>query len=129
MKKKSERKLKKEEIRKKLAEAIEIRLQKLKEYRATPTRDHLNKVVEKLDLADNSAVLIVSFNPETKNMQFYGIKCKTSDLVAMSQYAYAKTMENDLAGVMDCISTVTMQEELNDCWVKNNETETELKDE
>ena len=38
MKKKSERKLKREEIRKKLEDALELRAQKLKEYRETPTK-------------------------------------------------------------------------------------------
>jgi len=126
MKKKSERKLKKEEIRKKLEEALELRAEKLKEYRATPTKTHLEKIVNNLEISDDSAVLIAIKDGD--NLAFKGIKCKTSDLVAMINYCFAKIVQNDLAGVMDCVSTVARQEELNDCWVEHNEKPEEIKD-
>ena len=126
MKKKSERKLKKEEIRKKLEEALELRAAKLKEYRETPTKEHLDKIVSNLELSDGAAVLIAIKDGD--NLAFKGIKCKTSDLVAMINYCFAKIVQNDLAGVMDCVSTVARQEELNDCWVEHNEKPEEIKD-
>lgn len=126
MKKKSERKLKREEIRKKLEDALELRAQKLKEYRETPTKEHLNKIVDALEISDDAAILLAIKDGD--NLSFKGIKCKTSDLVAMVNYAFAKVVQNDVGGVMDCISTVARQEELNDCWVKNNEEEVEVKD-
>lgn len=126
MKKKSERKIKKEELRKKLEEAIELRAEKLKEYRETPTKQHLQKIVDNLDISDDAAILIAVKDGD--NLIFKGIKCKTSDLVAMSLYSFVKTTQNDLAGVMDCVSTVGMQEKLNDCWVEHNATPVEVKD-
>lgn len=126
MKKKSERKLKKEEIRKKLEEALELRAQKLKEYRETPTKAHLEKIVGDLDISDDAAILLAVKDGD--NLMFKGIKCKTSDLVAMTSYTFAKVVQNDLAGVMDCVSTVVRQEELNDCWVEHNEKPEEYKD-
>lgn len=126
MKKKSERKLKKEEIRKKLEEALELRAEKLKEYRSTPTKTHLENIVNDLEISDDAAVLIAVKDGDT--LAFKGIKCKTSDLVAMIHYSLAKVTQNDLAGVMDCVSTVARQEELNDCWVEHNEKPEEIKD-
>ena len=126
MKKKSERKLKKEEIRKKLEEALELRAEKLKEYRATPTKTHLENIVNNLEISDDSAVLIAIKDGDS--LAFKGIKCKTSDLVAMINYTFAKVVQNDLGGVMDCVSTVARQEELNDCWVEHNEKPEEIKD-
>ena len=126
MKKKSERKLKREEIRKKLEDALELRAAKLKEYRETPTKAHLEKIVKELDVSDDAAVLIAVKDGDT--LAFKGIKCKTSDLVAMIHYSLAKVTQNDLSGVMDCVSTVARQEELNDCWVEHNEKPEEIKD-
>lgn len=126
MKKKSERKLKREEIRKKLEEALELRAEKLKEYRATPTKTHLEKIVKDLEISDDAAVLIAVKDGDT--LAFKGIKCKTSDLVAMIHYSLAKVTQNDLAGVMDCVSTVARQEELNDCWTEHNEKPEEIED-
>lgn len=126
MKKKSERKLKREEIRKKLEDAIELRSQKLKEYRETPTKVHLDKIVNALDISDDAAILLAIKDGD--NLSFKGIKCKTSDLVAMVNYTFAKIVQNDIGGVMDCVSTVARQEELNDCWVEHNEKPEELKD-
>lgn len=126
MKKKSERKIKREELRKKIEEAIELRAAKLKEYRETPTKTHLQKIVDALDISDDAAVLIAVKDGE--NLIFKGIKCKTSDLVAMSFYSFVKTTQNDLAGVMDCVSTVGRQEELNDCWTEHNAVPVEVED-
>lgn len=126
MKKKSERKLKREELRKKIEEAIELRAQKLKEYRETPTKEHLQKIVEALDISDNAAILLAVKDGD--NLVFKGIKCKTCDLVTMVNYTFAKVVQNDLGGVMDCVSTIARQEELNDCWVKHNKTPEEIKD-
>lgn len=126
MKKKSERKLKREEVRKKLEEAIELRAAKLKEYRETPTKKHLERIMDALEISDNAAVLLAIKDGD--NLVFKGIKCKTSDLVAMVSYTFAKVIQNDLGGVMDCISTVARQEELNDCWVEHNEVPEEVKD-
>ena len=126
MKKKSERKIKREELRKKLEEAIELRAQKLKEYRETPTKEHLEKIVNALELSDDASVLIAIKDGD--NLSFKGIKCKTSDLVAMISYSFVKVTQNDLGGVMDCVSTVARQEELNDCWIEHNETPEEMKD-
>lgn len=128
MKKKSERKIKKENIRKALEDMIEKRLEKQKEYLATPTKEHVLKAVEKHELVDNSAVCLISFNPDTKEIKFNGIKAKTSDLVAMLHYALAKVTQYDLGGVMDCISTISRQAELNDCWTEHNEKPEEIKD-
>lgn len=126
MKKKSERKLKKEEIRKKLEEAIELRAKKLKEYRETPTKKHLEKIVGDLDISDDAAILIAVKDGD--NLAFKGIKCKTSDLVAMVSYTFTKVVQNDIGGVMDCVSTIARQEELNDCWVEHNEKPEEIED-
>ena len=126
MKKKSERKLKREEIRKKLEDALELRAAKLKEYRETPTKTHLEKIVKELDVSDDAAILIAIKDGD--NLAFKGIKCKTSDLVAMVSYTFTKVVQNDLGGVMDCVSTVARQEELNDCWVEHNEKPEEYKD-
>lgn len=128
MKKKSERKLKREEIRKKLEEAIELRAQKLKEYRETPTKVHLNNIIEKLDLSDNSAALLITFDRETLDLSFKGIKCKTSELVTMLNYVFAKVVQDDIGGVMDCVSVLSRQEELIDCWVEHNEQPVEVQD-
>lgn len=124
-----EKKLTKKEIKQKLIDAIEEKAKRIEEYKATPTKPHLEKVVSELPLADNSAVLIVTFNPETKDMTFNGIKCKTSDIVAMAMYAMTRITQIDVAGVMGCVSTVARQEELNDCWVENKEEAVEVKDE
>ena len=107
---------------------IEKRLEKQKEYLATPTKEHVLKAVEKHELVDNSAVCLISFNPDTLEIKFNGIKAKTSDLVAMLHYALAKVTQYDLSGVMDCVSTVSRQAELNDCWVEHNEKAEEVKD-
>ena len=126
MKKKSERKLKKEEIRKKLEEALELRAAKLKEYRETPTKTHLQKIIDALDISDDAAVVLAIKDGD--NLVFKGIKCKTSDMVAMVNYTFAKVVQNDLGGVMDCVTTVARQDELNDCWVEHNVKPEELKD-
>lgn len=126
MKKKSERKLKKEEIRKKLEEAIDLRAKKLKEYRETPTRQHLQKIIDALDISDDASILLAVKDGD--NLIFKGIKCKTDDLVTMALYSFVKTTQNDLAGVMDCVSTVGRQEELNDCWIEHNAKPEEIKD-
>lgn len=128
MKKKSERKIKKENLRKALEDMIEKRLKKQKEYLATPTKEHVLKVIDKHELIDNSAAVFISFNPETLEIRFNGIKAKTSDMVAMLHYALAKVTQYDLGGVMDCISTVSRQAELNDCWTEHNEKPEEIKD-
>lgn len=128
MKKKSERKLKKEELRKKLAEAIEQKLVKMEEYRKTPTRKHLEEAVSKLELEDNAAVVVAVFNPEAKSMQFKGIKCRTSDIMALSQYMYIKAVQDSLPNAMDVVSTVARQAELNKCWTEHHEEEKEIKD-
>lgn len=129
MKKKSERKLKKEEIRKKLEDAITQKLEMMKAYRETPTKQHLEEIVKNLELDDNESVLIATYNPTTANVRFKGIKCHTSDLIGMALYVYTKATQNDLAGVMDCVSTVLRQEELNECWTEHNEQPQEIKDE
>ena len=126
MKKKSERKLKKEEIRKKLEEAIELRAAKLKEYRETPTKKHLEKIIDALDISDDAAVVLAIKDGD--NLVFKGIKCKTSDMVALVNYTFAKIVQNDLGGVMDCATTIARQDELNDCWVEHNVKPEEIKD-
>lgn len=128
MKKKDEKKIEKEKIRKALEDMIEKRLEKQKEYLATPTKEHVLKVLEKHELTDNSAVCLISFNPDTLEIKFNGIKAKTSDMVAMLHYALAKVTQYDLSGVMDCVSTVSRQAELNDCWTEHNEKPEEIKD-
>lgn len=129
MTKKTEKQIDNEKINKILNEAIDKKLEKLKEYRATPTKTHLDEKIAKLQLSDNTAVLLVTYDPDSQSMQLYGIKAKTSDMVAMSQYAYIKTIQNDIAGVLDCVSTVARQEELNDCWCKYEEKAEEIKEE
>lgn len=121
-----ERKLKAKEIRKKLEEAIELRAEKLKEYRETPSKVHLQRIIDASEISDDAAILIAIKDGD--NLSFKGIKCKTSDLVAMCSYAFVKVTQNDLSGVMDCVSTVARQEELNDCWVEHNEVAEEIKD-
>lgn len=124
-----EKKLKKKEIKKILVDAIEEKAKKLEEYRKTPTRAHLEKIVSELDLSDDSSVMLVAYNPNTQSITYKGIKTKISTQVAMAMYALAHLAHDDIANVMDCVSTVMRQEELNDCWVKNNVKPEELKDE
>lgn len=128
MKKKLERKLKKEEIRKKLEEAIELKLAKMKEYRETPSKKHLEDVVAKLEVEDDASALVILYNKKAQTIRFNGVKCNTSDLVAMTQYVFAKAVQNDVGGVMDCVSTVARQAELNECWTEHHEEEKEIKD-
>ena len=124
-----QKKLKKKEIKKILIDAIEQKAKQLEEYRKTPTREHLEKIVSELDLADDSSVMLIAYNPTTKSLTYKGIKTKASTQVAIAMYALAHLAHNDVSSVMDCVSTVMRQEELNDCWVENNVKPEELKDE
>ena len=126
-KKKSERKLKKEELRKKLAEAIETKLHRIEEYRKTPSKQHLDEVVAGLELEDDSAVLIAFYNKKAQTLQFKGIKCTTSDLMSLAQYVYIKAVQDSLPNAMDAICTMARQAELNECWTEHHE-EKEVKD-
>lgn len=128
MKKKDEKVIEKEKIKKILIDAIEKKAETLKEYRETPTRTHLQKVVDELELSDNSAVLVLSYNPDTQNLSMKGVKAKSSDMFTMLQYGLAKLSSFDISSVLDCISTLARQEELNNCWVEHNETATELQE-
>lgn len=128
MKKKSERKLKKEELRKKLAEAIELKLHRMEEYRKTPSKQHLDEVVAGLELEDDSAVLIAFYNKKAQTLQFKGIKCTTSDLMSLAQYVYVKAVQDSLPNAMDAICTMARQAELNECWTEHHEEEKEVKD-
>lgn len=123
-----EKKLTKKQIKKILVDAIEEKAKRLKEYRETPAKTHLEKIVSDLNVSDNSAALLVTFARDTKSMTFNGVKCKTSDIVAMAMYALTRLAQSDVAGIMDCVSTVARQEELNDCWVEHNEKAVELPD-
>lgn len=123
------KKLKKKEIKKILIDAIEEKAKQLEEYRNTSTRTHLEKIVSELDLADDSSVMLIAYNPTTQSIVYKGIKTKVSTQVAMAMYALAYLAHDDVASVMDCVSTVMRQEELNDCWVKNNVKPEEMKDE
>lgn len=126
MKKKSERKLKKEELRKKLADAIELKLKKMEEYRATPSKKHLEDAVAGLELEDNSAIVLGIYNKEAQTFQFKGIKCTTSDLLALAQYIYVKAVQDSLPNAMDAICTVARQAELNECWTEHHEKPKEV---
>lgn len=128
MKKKSERKLKKEELRKKLADAIELKLHRMEEYRKTPSKQHLDEVVAGLELEDDSAVLIAFYNKKAQTLQFKGIKCTTSDLMSLAQYVYVKAVQDSLPNAMDAICTMARQAELNECWTEHHEEEKEVKD-
>lgn len=128
MKKKSERKLKKEELRKKLAEAIELKLKKIEEYRATPSKKHLEDIVASLELEDDSAIVLAVYNKKAQTFQFKGIKCNTSDVLALAQYTYVKAVQDSLPNAMDAICTVARQAELNECWTEHHEKEEEVKD-
>lgn len=126
MKKKSERKLKKEELRKKLADAIELKLKKMEEYRATPSRKHLEDAVAGFELEDNSAIVLGIYNKKAQTFQFKGIKCTTSDLLALAQYIYVKAVQDSLPNAMDAICTVARQAELNECWTEHHEKPKEV---
>ena len=128
MKKKSERKLKKEELRKKLADAIELKLRRMEEYRKTPTKQHLDEVIAGLALEDDSAVMLAVYNKQAQTFQFKGIKCNTSDILALAQYCYVKAVQDSLPNAMDAICTVARQAELNECWTEHHEKEKEIKD-
>lgn len=128
MKKKSERKLKKEELRKKLADAIELKLHRMEEYRKAPSKQHLDEVVAGLELEDDSAVLIAFYNKKAQTLQFKGIKCTTSDLMSLAQYVYIKAVQDSLPNAMDAICTMARQAELNECWTEHHEEEKEVKD-
>lgn len=128
MKKKSERKLKKEELRKKLADAIEQKLKKMEEYRATPSKKHLDDVVSGLELEDDSAIVLGVYNKTAQTFQFKGIKCNTSDVLALAQYIYVKAVQDSLPNALDAICTVARQAELNECWTEHHEKPKEVKD-
>lgn len=128
MKKKSERKLKKEELRKKLADAIELRLRRMEEYRKTPSKKHLEDLIVGLDIEDDGAVMIAFYNKKAQTLQFKGIKCTTSDLMSLAQYVYVKAVQDSLPNAMDAICTMARQAELNECWTEHHEKEKEIKD-
>lgn len=128
MKKKSERKLKKEELRNKLAEAIELKLHRMEEYRKTPSRQHVEEAISNLDIEDDAAVVIGVFNKKAQHFLFKGIKCRNSDVLALSQYMYVKAVQDDVAAAMDAVCTVARQEELNQCWSDVHDKEQEAKE-
>lgn len=129
MKKKSERKLKKEELRKKLADAIEEKLKRMDEYRKTPSRQHLEKIISELNVEDDAAIVIGVFNKEAQQFLFKGVKCRNSDIIALSQYMYVKAVQDDVAAAMDAVCTIARQEELNKCWSDAHDKEQEVKEE
>lgn len=129
MKKKSERKLKKEELRKKLADAIEEKLKRMEEYRKTPSRQHLEKIISEIEVEDDAAVVVGIFNKKAQQFLFKGVKCRNSDVIALSQYMYVKAVQDDVAAAMDAVSTIARQEELNKCWSDTHDKEEKVKEE
>lgn len=128
MKKKTEKTIETEKVKKILIDAIEKKVALRKEYRETPTRTHLEKIVNELELSDDSAVMLVAFNKEKQSLCMKGIKAKTCDLYAMACYALAKVSEYDIASVLDSVSTLARQEELNKFWIDGHEEAAEIKD-
>lgn len=128
MKEKDKKKIDTEKIKKAFTEAIEKKLEEDKKYRETPSKEHLDKILADMTIGDNDSILLIKYNSENKEMVFKGVKVTTPDIYTMAHFVLAKISALDPARILDCISTLARQKELNDCWCEHNEKPEEIKD-
>lgn len=123
----SDIKAKRKKYAKIIEDAIEKRMAALEEYRKTPTKEFFEKKIADIEWDDQSAVMLSVYNPQTENLQFWGIKALPTDIQAMCLHALHEAYKADPAMCMVGISTLARQKILNDTYVESIEPE-EIKD-
>lgn len=125
---KKEKKINKKEIRELLEKAIDERIAKEKEFMSIGSKKHLTEYIKKIKFDKNSAVVLCVYNKKTEELDFKAIKASAYDIQAMALYVLSQARLRDGANYMDAISTLFRAKELNECWIKNNVKEEEIKD-